>query len=61
MKLVSLFDGFSGESAVKFDNVNLDELRARNEQRIKEAKEKMGVRYLLHPANKVMKRKDQHL
>ena len=35
----------------------IDELRARNEQRLKEVKEKMGERWLLHPANKMTKEK----
>lgn len=29
------------------------ELRARNEARLKEAKERMGAKYLLHPDNRV--------
>lgn len=61
MKLINIFDGFGCNAAVNFENVNLSDLQQRNEARIKEAKEKMGTRYLLHPANKVQKRKDQHL
>lgn len=34
------------------------ELRARNEARLKETKERMGAKYLLHPDNRV-KRKTQ--
>lgn len=33
------------------------ELRARNEQRLKEAKEKMGAKYLLHPDNAMTRAK----
>ena len=61
MKLVTLFDGFGSDAVVAFDKVNMDELRSRNEQRIKVAKEKMGTRYLLHPANRVQKRKEPRL
>lgn len=61
MKLINLFDGFGGNALVNFDNVNLDDLKQRNEVRIKEAKEKMGRKYLLHPENKVVKRQNQHL
>lgn len=34
----------------------LKELRARNEVRLKEAKEKLGSKWLLHPDNKVNKK-----
>lgn len=34
----------------------LQELRERNEQRLKEAKDKLGTKYLLHPANHVTRR-----
>lgn len=61
MKLVSMFDGFGSDAVVAFDKVNMDELRERNESRLKAAKEKLGVRYLLHPANKVQKRKEPRL
>lgn len=33
------------------------ELRARNEHRLREAKEKMGAKYLLHPDNAMSKEK----
>jgi ElaB/YqjD/DUF883 family membrane-anchored ribosome-binding protein len=33
----------------------LKELRERNEQRLKEAKEQLGERWLLHPANQLKK------
>lgn len=33
----------------------LKELRARNEVRLKEVKEKLGTKWLLHPDNKVKK------
>jgi len=35
----------------------LEELRARNAQRLAEFKEKMGEKWLLHPANQVTKDK----
>jgi ElaB/YqjD/DUF883 family membrane-anchored ribosome-binding protein len=31
------------------------EMRKRNEERLKEAKERLGERYLLHPKNRVVK------
>ena len=37
----------------------LDELRARNAQRLAEFKEKMGEKWLLHPANQITKDKWQ--
>jgi hypothetical protein len=37
---------------VIYDEKYLQELRARNEVRLKEAKEKLGVKWLLHPDNK---------
>lgn len=37
----------------------LDELRARNAQRLAEFKEKMGEKWLLHPANQITKEKWQ--
>jgi len=36
----------------------LDELRQRNEQRLREAKEKLGTKWLLHEANKVQKKSE---
>lgn len=36
-----------------FTEIQFNELRERNEQRLKEAKEKLGSKYLLHPANRV--------
>ena len=33
----------------------LNEVRIRNEERLKEAKERLGNRYLLHPSNMVKK------
>ena len=41
-------------------STELEELRLRNEQRLKEAKEKMGSRYLLHPANKIVRHDKIH-
>lgn len=38
---------------IELDNPELKEIRARNEQRVKEAIEKMGEKWLLHPKNKV--------
>lgn len=35
------------------------ELRARNEARLKEAKERMGTKYLLHPDNRVKRIKPE--
>ena len=35
------------------------ELRARNEVRLKEAKERMGTKYLLHPDNRVKRIKTE--
>lgn len=35
----------------------IDELRLRNEKRLKEVKERMGERWLLHPANQMTKEK----
>ena len=35
----------------------LMELRARNEQRLAQAKEQLGNKYLLHPSNQITKRK----
>jgi hypothetical protein len=37
---------------VIYDDKYLEELRQRNEQRLKEAKEKLGAKWLLHPNNK---------
>lgn len=34
----------------------LQELRERNEARLKEAKDKLGTKYLLHPANHITRR-----
>lgn len=34
----------------------LKELRSRNEERLKQAKEKLGSKWLLHPDNKVNKK-----
>lgn len=41
-------------------SAELEELRLRNEQRLREAKEKMGSRYLLHPSNKVVRQNKEH-
>lgn len=38
-----------------YDKEYTDGLRARNEIRLKEAKEKLGTKWLLHPENKVVK------
>jgi hypothetical protein len=39
--------------ATIFTEVQYNELRARNEERLVEAKEKLGTKYLLHPNNQV--------
>lgn len=39
--------------ATIFTEVDYNALRERNEERLKEAKEKLGTKYLLHPANRV--------
>ena len=44
---------------VNFESSNsqaLKELRERNNERLHDAKEKLGVKYLLHPSNMVQKK-----
>lgn len=37
--------------------VAMQELQTRNEERLRQAKEKLGAKYLLHPSNQITKRK----
>ena len=49
---------FSTQQPVQvFTDAELQALRERNEQRLLRAKTELGTKYLLHPANKISRKK----